>query len=98
MDNGSVQCNLCLWRCKIVHGQRGFCQAHVNREGTLYNLSYGIISAIDIGRIEDKPVKHYRPGTKVMSVGSYGEKLLGSLDIINLHVTIIKKKITRRVL
>lgn len=72
LDNGSTQCNLCLWHCKLVHGQRGFCQAHVNRHGTLYNLSYGIISAIDIGPIEDKPVKHFRPGSKVMSVGSYG--------------------------
>ena len=71
-DNGSTQCNLCLWHCKLVHGQRGFCQAHVNRDGTLYNLSYGIISAIDIGAIEDKPVRHFRPGSRVMSVGSYG--------------------------
>ncbi|MDH5710900.1 MAG: AmmeMemoRadiSam system radical SAM enzyme [Gammaproteobacteria bacterium] len=71
-DNGTTRCNLCLWRCKIGHGQRGFCQAHVNRNGTLYNLSYGIISSISIDAIEDKPVKHYRPGTKVMSVGSYG--------------------------
>lgn len=72
LANGTTRCHLCLWRCKIGHGQRGFCQAHVNRNGTLYNLSYGILSAIDIGAIEDKPVKHYRPGTKVMSVGSYG--------------------------
>ena len=72
LDNGTTRCHLCLWRCKIGHGQRGFCQAHVNRNGTLYNLSYGILSAIDIGPIEDKPVKHYRPGTQVMSVGSYG--------------------------
>lgn len=72
LDNGTTRCNLCLWRCKISHGQRGFCQAHVNRNGTLYNLSYGILSAIDIDFIEEKPVKHYRPGSKVMSVGSYG--------------------------
>ena len=72
LNNGSTQCNLCLWHCKLVHGQRGFCQAHVNRNGTLYNLSYGIISAIDIDAIENKPVRHYRPGTRVMSVGSYG--------------------------
>ncbi|WP_198263562.1 AmmeMemoRadiSam system radical SAM enzyme [sulfur-oxidizing endosymbiont of Gigantopelta aegis] len=72
MDNGTTRCNLCLWRCKIAHGQRGFCQAHVNRNGTLYNLSYGILSSIDIDAIEDKPVRHYRPGTQVMSVGSYG--------------------------
>ncbi len=72
MENGATRCNLCLWRCKIVHGQRGFCQAHVNRNGTLYNLSYGILSSIDIDPIEEKPVKHFRPGTRVMSVGSYG--------------------------
>ncbi len=72
LDNGTTRCNLCLWRCKIGHGQRGFCQAHVNRNGTLYNLSYGILSSIDIDLIEEKPVKHYRPGTRVMSVGSYG--------------------------
>ena len=72
LDNGTTRCHLCLWRCKIGHGQRGFCQAHVNRNGTLYNLSYGILSAIDVGAIEDKPVKHYRPGTRVMSNGSYG--------------------------
>lgn len=72
MPNGTTRCNLCLWRCKIAHGQRGFCQAHVNRNGTLYNLSYGILSSIDIDAIEEKPVKHYRPGTRVMSVGSYG--------------------------
>lgn len=72
MENGATRCNLCLWRCKIVHGQRGFCQAHVNRHGTLYNLSYGVLSSIDIDPIEDKPVKHFRSGTRVMSVGSYG--------------------------
>ena len=27
---------------------------------------------MDLGRIEEKPVRHYRPGTKVLSVGSYG--------------------------
>ena len=71
-DDGRTVCNLCLWRCRLRHGQRGFCQAHVNRNGTLYNLSYGIVSSADVGPIEDKPVRHFRPGTKVLSVGSYG--------------------------
>lgn len=72
LADGRTRCNLCLWRCQLQHGVRGFCQAHVNRHGTLYNLSYGIISAIEVGPIEDKPVRHYRPGTRVMSIGSYG--------------------------
>ncbi len=72
LDNGTTRCNLCAWRCRIGHGQRGFCQAHVNRNGVLYNLSYGIVSAMEIDAIEDKPVRHYRPGSRVLSVGSYG--------------------------
>jgi pyruvate formate lyase activating enzyme len=72
LANGKTRCHLCLWRCGLKHGQRGFCQAHVNRHGTLYNLSYGILSALDLGPIEAKPVRHYRPGTRVLSVGSYG--------------------------
>jgi len=72
LDNDVTRCNLCLWHCKLKHGQRGFCQAHVNRHGTLYNLSYGIISAMEKGPIEGKPVRHFRPGTEVLSIGSYG--------------------------
>jgi len=72
LPNQVTRCNLCLWRCNLRHGQRGFCQAHVNRNGTLYNLSYGILSSINIDAIESKPVKHFRPGTRVLSVGSYG--------------------------
>jgi len=72
LANGTTRCHLCPWRCKLSHGQRGFCQAHVNRNGTLYNLSYGILSAIDVNPIEEKPIRHFRPGTQVLSVGSYG--------------------------
>ncbi len=72
LPDGTTRCHLCLWRCRLRHGQRGFCQTHVNRHGTLYNLSYGILSAVDLGAIEDKPVRHFRPGTRVLSVGSYG--------------------------
>ena len=72
LDNGDVVCHLCLWRCRLRHGQRGFCQAHVNRNGKLYNLSYGIVSAIEVESIRNKPVYHYRPDSTVMSIGSYG--------------------------
>lgn len=72
LANGDVVCNLCLWRCRLRHGQRGYCQAHVNRNGKLYNLSYGIISAIEVESIRNKPVYHYRPDSRVMSIGSYG--------------------------
>lgn len=72
LPDGRTRCNLCPWRCGLRHGQRGFCQAHVNRNGTLYNLSYGIISSLEVSPIEAKPVKHFRPGTRVLNIGSYG--------------------------
>lgn len=72
MGNGDVVCNLCLWRCRLRHGQRGFCQAHVNRNGKLYNLSYGIVSAIAVDSIRNKPVYHFRPDATVMSIGGFG--------------------------
>ncbi len=72
LDNGDVVCNLCLWRCRLRHGQRGFCQSHVNRGGKIYNLSYGIVSAIEVESIRNKPVYHYRPESRVMSIGSFG--------------------------
>ncbi len=72
LPDGKTRCNLCLWRCGLKHGQRGFCQAHVNRGGTLYNLSYGIISAMEVSPVEDKPVRHFRPGSRVLNIGSYG--------------------------
>ncbi len=72
LANGDVVCHLCLWRCRLRHGQRGFCQAHINRNGKLYNLSYGIVSAIEVESIRNKPVYHYRADSQVMSIGSYG--------------------------
>ncbi len=72
LGDGTTRCHLCPWRCRLRHGQRGFCQAHVNRDGVLYNLGYGIVSAIDIGSIEEKPVRHFQPGTRVLSIGGYG--------------------------
>ncbi|MCP3690130.1 MAG: AmmeMemoRadiSam system radical SAM enzyme [Gammaproteobacteria bacterium] len=72
LENGDVLCNLCQWRCRLQHGQRGFCQAHVNRDGRLYNLSYGIVSAIEVESIRNKPVYHFKPDSTVMSIGSFG--------------------------
>jgi len=72
LPDGRTRCHLCPWRCGLHHGQRGFCQAHVNRHGTLYNLSYGIISSMAVTPIEQKPVRRYRPGTRVLNVGGYG--------------------------
>ena len=53
------------WPARLLPGAR-------HRNGTLYNLSYGIVSAIEVESIRNKPVYHYRPDSRVMSIGSYG--------------------------
>ena len=56
----------------ISPGKHGLCQVRLNREGKLFSKNYGLISSINTDPIEKKPLYHYYPGTKVLSVGSYG--------------------------
>lgn len=72
LPEGKVQCLLCPHRCTIAPGGRGFCRSRVNRGGTLYADSYGVVTACHIDPIEKKPLYHFNPGTSVLSVGTYG--------------------------
>ena len=65
LENGTTRCNLCLWHCKIGHGQRGFCQAHVNRNGTLYNLLWHPVG--------DRYRLHRRETGETLSTGNQGD-------------------------
>ena len=67
-----VQCGLCYRKCIIDEGQTGFCQSRLNIDGTLYSLIYGIISAMETSPIEDKPLIHFHPGSRCLSVGTFG--------------------------
>jgi pyruvate formate lyase activating enzyme len=44
----------------------------MNRSGTLYSLVYGKASALNLDPIEKKPLFHFLPGTKSLSVGTFG--------------------------
>jgi pyruvate formate lyase activating enzyme len=43
----------------------------VNREGTLYTLTYGLVSSLSANPIEKKPLYHFYPGTVALTAGSY---------------------------
>jgi pyruvate formate lyase activating enzyme len=53
-------------------GQTGFCGIRANKDGKLVLYVYGKVAAVHIDPIEKKPVTHYRPGTKIFSVGTSG--------------------------
>jgi len=72
LDGGKVRCRVCERRCTIAPGKRGFCSTRENRDGELLTLIYGDVSSLHVARIEQKPLYHFYPGSKWLSLGSLG--------------------------
>jgi len=72
LARGSVRCAVCLRRCTIRPGDAGYCWSRLNREGTLYTLTYGRVGALHYSPTERKPLYHFYPGELMLSVGSVG--------------------------
>ncbi len=72
IDEKKVLCRTCQRRCVIVDGKHGWCGTRVNETGRLFSLIYGEVSSISINPIEKKPVFHFYPGSKWLSLGSVG--------------------------
>lgn len=72
IDENKIKCNLCPHNCVIKEGKRGICKVRVNKKGTLFTENYGMISSIGVDPIEKKPLYHYYPGQKILSIGTYG--------------------------
>ncbi len=72
LPNSRVQCHTCQWKCKIGLGKFGVCGMYQNRDGTLYNLSYAMVSSVAADPIEKKPLFHFFPGSSVFSLGTLG--------------------------
>lgn len=67
-----ARCEICPHHCNIEEGQLGFCNARANRDGTIVNENYGLITSIALDPIEKKPLNRFLPGSRILSVGSYG--------------------------
>jgi pyruvate formate lyase activating enzyme len=65
-------CNICPHKCVLSEGQYGFCNARICREGKVISDNYGRITAMAMDPIEKKPLYHFYPGSRILSVGSYG--------------------------
>jgi pyruvate formate lyase activating enzyme len=72
LEDKVVQCQICQRRCTIAPGKKGFCKTRKNINGELYSLTYGKVSSIRISPIEVKPLFHFFPGSKWLSLGSLG--------------------------
>lgn len=67
-----VKCTICPRGCSLEDGQTGFCKGRANIGGKVIALNYGRVSSIALDPIEKKPLAHFHPGMKILSVGSYG--------------------------
>jgi pyruvate formate lyase activating enzyme len=65
-------CDVCFRHCKIEEGATGFCGARTCRNGQVVAANYGKLTSAALDPIEKKPLKMFRPGKMILSVGSYG--------------------------
>lgn len=67
-----VKCGICPWNCLLEEGKRGFCGVRENVEGKIINVNYGYLSVASLDPIEKKPLKNFKPGSKILSIGANG--------------------------
>jgi pyruvate formate lyase activating enzyme len=72
MPDGRLHCYLCPRHCHIGEGQTGFCFIRKNEGGRLVQLGYGRPAALQMDPVEKKPLNHFFPGSKILSMGTAG--------------------------
>lgn len=68
----NLQCHLCPNECLFEPGDRSHCRNKVHKDGKLYTLAYGNPCALHIDPIEKKPLFHFLPGIKALSLAASG--------------------------
>lgn len=65
-------CKVCFRHCNIPEGGLGFCGARTCAGGKVTAASYGRVTSLALDPIEKKPLARFRPGSMILSAGSYG--------------------------
>ena len=65
-------CPVCPHHCSLKEGQYGRCRARKNEKGKIICVNYGRITALALDPVEKKPLRHFFPGSMILSAGSYG--------------------------
>lgn len=67
-----IECNICHHHCKLSENQIGLCRGRINTGDKITSINYGMVTAIALDPIEKKPLRHFYPHSKILSVGSFG--------------------------
>ena len=65
-------CEVCFRHCNITEGGLGFCGARTCLDGKVTAANYGRVTSLALDPIEKKPLSRFRPGSMIISAGSYG--------------------------
>lgn len=68
----SVTCPVCFHHCSLEEGQTGRCKVRMVQNGVSIPLNYGKITSLALDPIEKKPLRKFFPGSKILSLGSFG--------------------------
>ena len=68
----NIHCELCPHGCIIESGRFGACGVRGNKGGKGIIPFYGFITALANDPIEKKPLYHFKPGSKILSLGFAG--------------------------
>ncbi|MFP4403859.1 MAG: AmmeMemoRadiSam system radical SAM enzyme, partial [Candidatus Woesearchaeota archaeon] len=72
IENNSIKCMLCPHNCIIDKGKLGLCKVRINIDNKLYSKVYFNPVSLNIDPIEKKPLYHFLPLTKTLSIGTVG--------------------------
>ncbi len=72
LEDTRVRCLLCPHSCVIPDGRTGICRIRKNDAGTLTATMYAECTSAAMDPIEKKPLYHFCPGTKILSLGTNG--------------------------
>lgn len=65
-------CPVCMHHCRLTQEQYGRCRARKNSKGKIISINYGKITGLMLDPIEKKPLRRFCPGSRILSVGSFG--------------------------
>ena len=72
MSEATTVCGTCPRHCRLADGATGFCRARQAKGGQVVCASYGRLTSLALDPIEKKPLTFFHPGSRILSIGSYG--------------------------
>lgn len=67
-----LKCLLCPNECKVKEGETSECRTRINNKGKLECIAYGNPCAVNIDPVEKKPLYHFMPSSKTLSIATAG--------------------------